>query len=89
MRDEGSYEAMEAAEIRRIKAVAIAQCALCNDAGYRGHIVCDHRLHSTPEARQRARALVDSTINARKVAKARKIAPEAAQPQESASGGVT
>jgi hypothetical protein len=39
------------------RAIEIAECELCDDDGYRGAVVCDHREHSTPEGRAAAMAL--------------------------------
>jgi hypothetical protein len=38
------------------RAIEIAECELCDDDGYRGAVVCDHREHSTPEGRAAAMA---------------------------------
>ena len=72
----------------------IAACALCDPDGYRGSTICDHQEHR--EAARRGMELVRAEI-----AKAKGerppvgnhtgvtplIAPEDAQPRESATGG--
>jgi hypothetical protein len=70
MRDEGSYEAMAEADLQAIKALAVVNCELCDDSGYTGsRRICDHRVHSSADARERAKALVAETLQAQKLAR--------------------
>lgn len=39
---------------QHLTAAAIARCALCDDDGYRGRAVCDHRSHEHVGQAQRA-----------------------------------
>jgi hypothetical protein len=43
-------------------AQAVVDCGLCNDDGYRGTTVCDHREHSTPEVRANALAAARAAL---------------------------
>lgn len=45
--DDGSLPA-------HLEPAAIAACTLCDEIGYRGNVVCDHREHATPETRAAA-----------------------------------
>jgi hypothetical protein len=87
MRDEGNYEHMAAEELRQIRVMAIVNCDLCDDDGYRGNRVCDHREHSSTAARERAKALVEDTLKRNHADRDAKRAQREAQRQESLSGG--
>lgn len=64
--DERVTEPTDPAELRAhreaVRSAHIADCALCDQDGYRGHFVCDHRVHSTPEGRAAAKALLAETL---------------------------
>ena len=63
------------------RALAIVNCGLCDDDGYRGGSVCDHVDHSAA-----ARRGMDA-IRAQMGWDGPKVAQNRAQPQESTSGG--
>lgn len=44
-------------------AQAVVECELCDDDGYRGTRVCDHREHSTPAGRAAAKAALRQALN--------------------------
>lgn len=44
-------EAAERADAAIARAMAIAECELCDDDGYRGTVVCDHQEHADTNAR--------------------------------------
>lgn len=48
-------------EKARVRALAIATCAMCDDNGYRGRIICDHD-PATDERNQRGSALVRAAM---------------------------
>lgn len=52
---EGCAEAPPIELDHATKIQAIVNCGLCDDDGYHGNRVCDHREHSTPAGRQAAK----------------------------------
>lgn len=62
MRDEGSYDPATIEDQEQVRLMAIVNCDLCDQDGYEGSRVCHHRIHSTPEVRERAKAVVAAAL---------------------------